>query len=345
MKTENRAFASARQGARTLLLMAGIAVAGQASAQSFCVFDPLGAGGDYYSLAKDYQLAAKRWGVNIDLVAYTDDDTLATAFKAGQCDMASMIGMRAREYNLFTGTLDAPGVMENYSEVREAMNLMASPKVAKYMTQGDYEVVGVLPVGAAYSIVNDRKINSLEMAAGHKCAIMQWDKTQKTMADDMHVVAVPTTLTQSGSLFNKGQVDFIVAPLVMYKPLELNRGIGSKGGIIRRPLFEFTMQLVTLHNKFPAAFGQQSREYIDQQVNHALGIIHNNEADVDARQWIYALHSEVIEWDTAMRNIIAHMVKNDDFDRRMLGILKRIRCTDDVEEPECAPTPAQQQLK
>jgi len=46
-----------------------------------------------------------------------------------------------------------------------------------------------------------------------------------------------------------------------------------------------------------------------------------------------------------MRGLLAHMVKNDDFDRRMLGILKRIRCTDDVEEPECAPTPAQQQLK
>jgi len=28
-----------------------------------------------------------------------------------------MLGLRAREYNLFTGTLDAPGVIENYAQV------------------------------------------------------------------------------------------------------------------------------------------------------------------------------------------------------------------------------------
>jgi hypothetical protein len=330
---------------RAVLLSAALCIPGLACAQSFCVFDPLGSQGDYASLAKDYQLAAKRWGVNIDIVIYTDDDKLDADFRANKCDMASMIGMRARSFNLFTGTLDAPGVMDNYVEVREAMDLIASPKVAKYMLQDNYEVVGVLPVGAAYSIVNDRRINSLETAAGHKVAIMAWDKTQKTMCDDMHVVAVPTTLAQSAVMFNKGQVDFIVTPAVMYKPMELSKGIGSKGGIIRRPLFQFSMQFVALQNKFPPSFGQQSRQYVNQQVNHALGIIHNNEADIDARQWIYALHSEVLTWDISMRKIIAHLVKDDDFDPRMLGVLKRIRCKNNVEEPECAPTPAQQNLK
>lgn len=330
----------------TLLFTGALFISKNAIAQNFCVFDPMGTLGEYYSLAKDYQVATKRWGVDIDLVIYTDDDKLNVAFKEGRCDMASMIGMRAREFNLFSGTLDAPGVLENYVEVHEAMDLMASPKVAKYMQQGDYEVVGVLPVGAAYSIVNDRHINSLETAAGHKVAIMGWDKTQKFICEEMHVVPVDSTLADSGSKFNKGDVDFIVAPIVMYKPMELAKGIGSKGGIIRRPLFQFTMQLVALHSKFPPAFGQQSREYIDQQVNHALGIIHNNEADVDGRQWIYALHSEVLEWDTAMRNIVKHMAKRGFFDNRMLAILKRIRCKGaNNEEPECAPTLLQQDLK
>jgi len=316
-----------------------------AMAQLFCVFDPLGSQGDYYSLAKDYQLAAKRWNVQIELSVFTDDDKLDEAFKAGQCDMASMIGMRARQYNIFSGTLDAPGMLNNYAEVRDAMALMASPKLAKYMVQGNYEVVGVLPVGAAYAVVNDRHINSLEAAAGHKTPIFAWDQSQKLMAEEMHVTPVPTTLANSATLFNKGQVDFIVAPAVLYKPLELARGVGSTGGIIRRPLFQFSMQFLTLPAKFPAGFGQQSRDYFSQQVTHGLGIIHNDEEALDQRLWIYALHSEAAEWDSTMRTIVAHMVKSDIFDRRMIALLKRVRCKDNVDEPECAPTVEQQQLK
>jgi len=340
-------MASRNNHVLTLCLFTLIAtlLCSSAQAQLFCVFDPLGTGGDYYSMAKDYQLAAKRWNVDIELSVFTDDDKLDAAFKAGQCDMASMIGMRARQYNLFSGTLDAPGMLDNYAEVRDAMDLMASPKLAKFMDQGAYEVVGVLPVGAAYAVVNDRRINSLEAAAGHKTPILAWDQSQKLMAEDMHVIPVPTTLINSATLFNKGEADFIVAPAVLYKPLELSRGVGSKGGIIRRPLFQFSMQFISVQSKFPPTFGQSSREYFDQQVTHGLGIIHNGEDALDQRLWIYALHSEAAEWDTAMRGIVAHMIKSDIFDKRMISLLKRVRCKNNVDEPECAPTVPQQQLK
>jgi hypothetical protein len=325
------------------LLLAALLLPTQALAQTFCVYDPLGAGGDYYSMFKDYQLAAKRWGVTIDLKAYTDDSQLDEAFKAGQCDMASMIGMRARQYNLFTGTLDAPSVIENYAQVREIMSIVTSPKLGKYMvSDGGYEVVGMVPVGGAYAIVNDRYINSLERGAGKKVAIMAWDKTQPMMADDFKVTPVPTQLPLMGSLFNKGAVDMVIVPIVVYKALELNKGVGSKGGIVRRPMFEFTMQVVTHADKFPADFGQKSREYMFTQTDHALGIIRNLEAGVDARLWIYAVHSEVNEWNTTMRALLDHMTRQGYYDRRMLALLKRVRCKTDVEEPECAPTVEQQ---
>ena len=89
----------------------------------------------------------------------------------------------------------------------------------------------------------------------------------------------------------------------------------------------------------------RSREYFEQQVTHGLGIIHNGEDALDQRLWIYALHSEAAEWDTAMRGIVAHMIKSDIFDKRMISLLKRVRCKNNVDEPECAPTVPQQQLK
>ena len=314
-----------------------------ALAQSFCVWDPLGAGGDYFSMFKDYQLAAKRWGVNVELKPFVDDTALDEAFKSGQCDMASMIGMRARGYNQFSGTLDAPSVLENYSQVRDAMAAMASPKLAKYMTGNGYEVAGVVPIGASYAVVHDRSINSLARAAGKKVVVMKFDKTQPMLCDDFKAIAVPVEPSKMGEVFNKGEVDVFVAPMVLYKPMELYKGIGTTGGIVRRPMFQLSMQLVTHSDRFLPAFGQKSREYMLTQTDHALGIIHNQEADVESRIWIYAMHNELTEWNDTMRVTLEHMTKAGYFDRHMLALLHRIRCKTDTQEPECAPTVQQQQ--
>jgi len=323
---------------RLLLGLGALVMAASAQAQTFCVYDPLGAGGDYYSMFQDYQLAAKRWGVQIDLKAYTDDNKLDAAFKSGECDMASMIGMRARGYNQFSGTIDSPSTIENYSQMRDIMSLVASPKLAKYMVSGDYEVDGIVPIGAAYCVTTDRWINSLERGAGKKVAIMSWDKTQQMMADDFKAIGVQTDVTQFGDLFNHGKVDMIIVPMVMYKALELNKGIGTKGGIVRRPMFQFTMQLVGHTAKFPPDFGQKSREYMLTQTDHALSLARNLEAQVDNRLWIYAVHSEVTEWNNTMRAALDHMTRMGFYDKRMLTLLKRVRCKTDLEEPECAPT-------
>jgi hypothetical protein len=312
-----------------------------AQAQLLCVYDPLGAGGDYYSMFKDYQLAAKRWGVSIDLKVYTDDGLLDAAFKSGQCDMASMIGMRARFYNQFTGTIDAPGVIENWAQLRDVMNLVASPKLAKAMVSGNYEVDGVVPIGPTYVLTSDRWINSFERANGKKVAVMGWDSTQSMMAEDFKVTPVPTDLPHYAGLFNNGKVDIIVVPMALYKALELGKGIGSKGGIVRRPLFQFTMQLVAHTDKFPPDYGQKSREYMNTQTDHALSLARNLEAEVDSRIWIYAVRSEITEWNVTMRAALEHMTKAGNFDRRMLSLMKRVRCKTALEEPECAPTAEQ----
>jgi len=333
MKTPSGA---GKRWGRSLGLLAGlVTMVTAAQAQTLCVYDPMGAQGNYVSLYKDYQLAAKRWSVNLDLQPYSDDNQLNEAFKSGKCDMASMVGMRARAFNAFTGSIDSPGTIDNYAELRDVMALVALPKLASYMVSGEYEVAGVLPIGAGYAIVNDRKINGLSAAAGKRAAYMSWDKTQTQITADFHVTAVPTNLSTFAGKFNQGDVDIVVAPMSVFKPLELAKGIGDKGGIIHRPLFQFTMQLIAHRDKFPAGFGQESRSYMNTQVDHALGIIRNDEAQVDSRYWIYALRSDQIQWNTAMRDLLADLVKQGVYDNRMLAILHRVRCKSGPSEPEC----------
>jgi hypothetical protein len=306
----------------------------------------MGTAGDYFSLFRDYQVEAKRWGVNIDLLPYSEDGKLIEAFDAGRCDMASMIGLRSRNYNLFTGSIDSPGTLEDYVEMRALLSLVNSPRLDKYMVSGNYEVVGVLPVGAGYAVVNDRSINGVNKAAGKRAAVPAWDKTGRILAAGIKATPVLLDLPQYGPAFSKGDADIIVIPLVLYKPMELDKAIARNGGgIVRRPLLQFTMQIVTRRDKFPGQFGTRSRDFIGHQVDHSLSIARNMENGVDSRNWIYAQRVEYAEWNATMQAICNTLVREGYLDRRMLSILRRIRCKSTADDPECKDINDQQALK
>ena len=76
-----------------------------------CIFDPVGANGPAVGYAKDYMLEAKKWGINYEIKAYTDERVAAEDLKAGQCDAAAITTLRAKQFNKFVGSLDAVGAI------------------------------------------------------------------------------------------------------------------------------------------------------------------------------------------------------------------------------------------
>ena len=117
---------------KPLLLATGIAavsVAAQAK-QTMCVFDIVGKSGDVYALMKDYQLAAKTWGADIELKVATNEAVIAEDFKAGKCDAVSITGMRGRQFNNFTGSLDAIGAIPDLNLAVKVMQGLANPNFA-----------------------------------------------------------------------------------------------------------------------------------------------------------------------------------------------------------------------
>lgn len=302
----------------------------------FCVFDPLGAQGDFYNMIKDYQLAAKRWGVNLELKSYTDEGVAVEDFKAGQCDIIDMMGLRARLFNEFTGTIDSVGAVENYGQMRSLLEVLAGPKAEKYMVSGQYEVAGIIPIGAGYPFVADRSLNSLAKAAGKKIGVLEWDKTQFILVQTLGAQPVGSDVTNYGPKFNNGVVDAIIAPIILYKPFELYKGIGTKGGIIRRSAIQLTLQLMIRRDKFPPEFATQSRDYILKRVDQALGVIRNTENAVDAKHWMYVPSGELKAYRKIMREARVRLEKEGYYDKRMLGIMKRVRCKEDPEDAECS---------
>ncbi|MDO8268209.1 MAG: DUF6091 family protein [Moraxellaceae bacterium] len=306
-----------------------------AASQKICVYDPVGTQGEAFNMMKDFKLTAAKWGADLELKAYTDERVAAEDFKAGQCDGAIMTGLRGRQFNQFTGSIDSVGSLPTYKHMRTVVELLASPKSANLMINGPYEVAGIVPLGAAYVFVNDRAINSIEKAAGKKIAVLEWDKSQARMVQQLGAQPVASDITNFAGKFNNGQVDIIAAPAVAYKPLELYKGLGTKGAVYRFPLVQITANLVIRHDRFPAGFGQKCREYIATQLDRAFDMIKKSEADIEQKFWLDISEPDKVNYTKLMREARLQLTREGVYDKRTMSLLKRVRCKHEPGAAEC----------
>ncbi|WP_228126961.1 putative solute-binding protein [Perlucidibaca piscinae] len=304
--------------------------------QKFCVFDPGGTNGPGYGYARDYAVAAKGWGVTLDLKAYTDERLAAEDFKAGQCDGVAISALRGRQFNSYVGSVDSIGGVPGYPHLRAVVDVLSSPKSADKMVSGQYEVVGILPVGAAYVFVRDRSINSVDKAAGKKVAVLDYDKSQARLVQQMGAQPVASEIINFGSKFNNGQVDIIAAPAVAYQPLELHKGLGSTGAIYRFPLIQLTANLIVRHDKFPDGFGQKSRFYIQSQFDRAVQVVNQAENAVPQKYWLDIPEPDKKKYELMMREARVQLTKEGFYDPRMMTLLKRVRCKVKASAAECS---------
>ncbi len=320
-----------------LLALAALAVtASGAHAQVACVYDPVGSAGDSYAVMKDYALASKAWGANITLKPYTDERVAAEDFKAGQCDLVSITGMRGRQFNAFTGSIDALGGLPSNELAQSVMNILAKPQLAADMVNGDYEVAGVVPLGSAFLFVNDRSINTLAKAAGKKIAVLDYDKAQAKMVQKVGAQPVSADVTTFGGKFNNGQVDIIAAPAIVFKPLELYKGLGTKGAIARFPIAQISGNVIIHKAKFPAGYGQKSREWVASQLPRAISLIKKNEAAIPAKYWMDIPANDQVGYVKLMRDSRVELTKEGIYNPKMMKLLKKIRCQANSASFECA---------
>lgn len=321
-----------------LTTVALMAAAGSALAQGprMCIFDIVGKQGPAFEFAKDYALEAKAWGANMELEAYTDERLAAEDFKTGKCDGMAVTALRARSFNPFIGSLDAVGAVPSYKHLQTVISVLANPKSANLNESGQYEVAGIIPLGAAYVHVNDRSINSIEKAAGKRIAVLDYDKSQARMVQQLGAQPVASEVINFGTKFNNGQVDIVVAPAVAYKPLELYKGIGSNGGIYRFPLLQLTGNIVIRKDKFPAGFGQKSREYVAKNFKEAIRQIDQAEKDVPKNVWLNIPPSDEAKYFQMMLEARIQLTKEGFYDPKMMALLKKIRCSINKAEAECS---------
>jgi hypothetical protein len=321
---------------KTLFAATAIILTTSVQAQTMCVFDLLGAQGENYTMMKDYVVAAKQWGVNLTLKPYTDERIAAEDFKAGQCDAVTLTGMRARQFNDFTGSIDSIGGLPSNAATKMIITLMANPKLAPDMLQNGYEVAGVTTLGSAYIMVRDRKINSLIKAAGVKFGVLDYDKAQAILVQKVGAQPVSVDLLSVGGKFNNGQVDAIGLPAMAFKPLELYKGLGDKGAIIRFPVIQVTGDVIIRPEKFPASYGQKSRAWIAGLLSREMENISKVEAAIEPKYWLDISANDKLGYIKLMREARMDLTRDGIYNKKMMGFLKKVRCALDSHSFECA---------
>lgn len=334
-------------------ITAGLGLALMASAspalakQKVCVFDILGAGGDVFNLSKDYVLAAKGFGADLELEAFTDEKIASENFKTGQCDMLVATSFRTRTYNSVAGSIDALGAASvvkdgkvdmplSYEVVKRTIQLFAGPKADALMTQGNYQVAGIFPFGAAYLYVKSRDINSVEKLAGKKIASFDYDSAQKEMISKVGASPVSADISNFGAKFNNGSVDIIAAPAAAYKPLELYKGLGTAGAIVRFPVAVLTYQLIVNKSKFPEGFAQKSRDYWSKKFPAGMQIINNAEKGIPNGAWMDIPAADSVKYTILLRESRVSLAKGGSYDPKALNIMKQIRCSVNRADSECS---------
>lgn len=306
-------------------------------AQTICTFDIGGTSGDFFVYLKDYQLAAKNWGIKeLSFKIYKSESEAINDFRSGICDGVAATGYATREFNNFTGTINAIGAIPSNSIAKTVVSLMANPKLAEDMVQGHHEVAGVIPVGSAYFVLKDRSINTLEKAEGKRVGVLEIDPSQAQMIKKVGGKPVFVSYNDGVRRFREGEVDILPAPAVAFEALEIYRAMGSKGGIVRFPISFMTATIVVNRDNFPAGYGQKSREWVVSKASVAMNTILNYEKAVPSQYWVNIPPADQVGYIRLMRQMRLEFIANKTYNKKMISLLKKLRCQQDSSSYECS---------
>lgn len=322
-----------------LLSCLAASVSAQLPERTLCVWDIIGASGDTANMMRDFETAALDMGVKFNLRIYTDENIAFTELTGGQCDAAAITGVRGRQLNSFTGSLDSIGSIPNYDIMRTVIQVLSSesPKINAMLRTGPYEVMGIAPMGAAYLFVKDQSINNVQALAGKSIAVMEYDVAQGKMAAHVGMSPVMSDITNFSGRFNNHSVDICFAPVAAYTALELYRGMQPDGGIVRYTLGQLTLQLIGRHERLPADFPAKARKYFSEQLfDRAMKIIQSAYDQVDERWWIEIPAQDRLKYDEMMRESRIKLRDEGVYSAEMMSLLRNIRCRADSGRAECA---------
>jgi len=304
--------------------------------KTICTWDPVGKNGPVMTFYSDLVPKAIAWGLDLKLVAYTDEKVAANDFKAKVCEGVLVTAILGRQFVPFGGTLDAIGGITTDTGLARVLKTVANPKAAKLLTNGEYELVGSFPVGTLFAFVNDKSIDTVAEFSGKKISVLNEDPQTLKLANMAGASPVGTSLATFSGQFNNGNIDILFMPALAYNTFELYHGLGDKGGILDYRLFYGMLQTVTRKAEWPDDFGVKMREYVLSRLKDINKMVSDAEAEIPAKYWIKTSDETKKELKKFSREIRLALKTEGKLDPKALKLLWKIRCSEDPSASECA---------
>lgn len=302
---------------------------------NWCVYDLAGQSGEAMQIMKDYALAAKNWGVDTHTQVYLNEQQALNAFKNKQCDALVASTFLTREFNHFTGTISAIGLIPNHHVAQQLFLSLAKPAVAKYMVQNGYESVGWIPVGPAYFMVKDRNINSITQLAGRKVGVLKEDPSQERMARRVGAIPIFMNFANAAQQFVSNKIEILAAPIYAYRPLELHRGLGHRGGVINFPISYVSLSLITRQNAFPQHYGEKSRTWFQARTPKMMQAVIQWEKSMPNKYWYDIPIADRGSYQRLVSQLRKEFVESGIYNRSMLRMVLSIHCAQNDRYFEC----------
>jgi len=310
-------------------------VDGEIPPRMTCVWDVLGRQGPIYASTVDQALRMRHYGITMNVVAYTNEQEVVDKLKTGECDTSIMSGAQAKQFNDFTGSIESLGGVPSRKHMRYLMQVLASTHAHKKMRQGDYHIVGVIPIGINYLFTHEGRRPTLKRTFKGKAAVVSSDVSQKALFDEFDMTAVQGQNTAAiAGAYNSADADVILAPLVGYNMFDLGAGL-KHGSIVDYPISQMTLQVVSRVDTIPPEVGQFLREDLFIKLNMLYREVDKNTREVPRDKMFKFSPREEKVLDSKIASIRQRVTDEGGYNKSMIKLQYKIRCKIDKAREEC----------
>ena len=149
----------------------------------------------------------------------------------------------------------------------------------------------------------------------------------------MILAGLPATILPDGT----SRVTTALAPITQLSPTVTPGRITAPYPIYTKfPILQVTGNIIIRQNKFPAGFGQKSREWVATQLPRALAMAEKTEKDIPAKYWMEIPANDQVGYIKLMREARIELTKEGFYNTKMMSLLKRVRCQQNPSSFECA---------
>ena len=303
--------------------------------RTFCLWDPLGKSGPVASTADDQKLRSLHYGMELEFTIYQDEQELLKDFKAGDtCDAALVRGHQAIQFNRFAGTIEAVGAVKDRKQLQVLVQLMANPKLAPKLTDGEYTVLGVVSVGENYVFTSDRTLRDVTDLRGQRVGVEAQYPEYVDLIRRLGGTPVPGTMLENVQKFSKGDISNMISPVAGYLVMR-DGGNENSTGIIKSPLATSTVHLIGYAERFPIGLAQILREDFLFKFDSYTNRLDREMSIIPESMWLTPDPLKVQQVETAMQQVRLEKRSEGVYDPFMLTLQRKIRCKFDPTRDEC----------